>query len=120
MIQASCHCGAVRLHVSRKPTQLTSCNCSICRRYGALWAYYTHRSVRIQSAQGALESYAWGHRSIRFVRCATCGCVTHWEAAKGGSGSRMGVNARMMEPEVIAPIRIRRLDGASSWKYLDD
>ena len=120
MIQASCHCGALRLQIGRKPKQLTSCNCSICRRYGALWAYYTRRSVRILGARDALEAYSWGHKSIRFVRCASCGCVTHWESTRGGPGSRMGVNARMMEPDVIAPLRIRRLDGASSWKYPDD
>jgi len=26
----------------------------------------------------------------------------------------------MMEPIVIAPLRIRRLDGATTWRYLDD
>jgi hypothetical protein len=30
----------------------------------------------------------------------------------------IGVNARLMEPEKIASIRIRKLDGASTWKYL--
>ena len=40
MLTATCHCGAVRVDVPRKPRRLTSCNCSICRRYGTLWAYY--------------------------------------------------------------------------------
>ena len=38
MIEASCHCGAVRLEIAQRPERLTSCNCSICRRLGALWA----------------------------------------------------------------------------------
>jgi hypothetical protein len=33
-----CHCGAVRISVEPAPTEIT--DCSICRRYGALWAYY--------------------------------------------------------------------------------
>jgi hypothetical protein len=31
----------------------------------------------------------------------------------------MGVNARNFEPAELETLRIRRLDGASSWKYLD-
>jgi hypothetical protein len=29
------------------------------------------------------------------------------------------VNARLMEPEVVARARVRHLDGANTWKYLD-
>jgi len=31
----------------------------------------------------------------------------------------MGVNARNFEPNAIGAVRIRQLDGASTWKYLD-
>ncbi len=31
----------------------------------------------------------------------------------------MGVNARLLEPEVLERIRVRRLDGARTWEYLD-
>jgi hypothetical protein len=31
----------------------------------------------------------------------------------------MGVNARNFEPSVLGTVRIRRLDGADTWKYLD-
>jgi hypothetical protein len=31
----------------------------------------------------------------------------------------MGVNARNFDPGVVSSIRIRRLDGASTWKLLD-
>jgi hypothetical protein len=33
--------------------------------------------------------------------------------------STVAVNARRMEPEAIAGVRIRRLDGASTRRYLD-
>jgi len=119
MLVATCHCGAVRLEVPRKPRQLTSCNCSICRRYGALWAYYKFRDVAVRAKRGALARYSWGDRNLRFVRCATCGCITHWEPVRVNDASRMGVNARNLEPKAIAGIRVRRLDGASTWKFLD-
>jgi hypothetical protein len=36
------------------------------------------------------------------------------------SADRMGVNARLMAAEILATARVRRLDGANTWKYLDE
>jgi hypothetical protein len=119
MLTASCHCGAVRVEVPRKPRSLTGCNCSICRRYGALWAYYRASELRISSASGATSSYCWGDKSLRFVRCNTCSCIMYWAPLRPKGVGKMGVNARNFEPDAIRLIRIRRLDGASTWKYLD-
>lgn len=119
MLTATCHCGAVRVEVPRKPRTLTDCNCSICRRYGARWAYYKASRVRVRAARSATKSYVWGDRMLRFVRCATCGCVTHWERVHRKADARMGINARNFEPEAIKTARVRLLDGASTWKYLD-
>ncbi len=49
MLSATCHCGAVRIHIPRKPRSLTNCNCSICRRYGVLWAYYRDAEVKLET-----------------------------------------------------------------------
>ena len=119
MIQASCHCGAVRLEIEAAPTEVTECNCSICRRYGVLWAYYSPRQVHRVQPSGLTDVYMWDDRSIEFHRCAACGCVTNWSAADT-TRDRMGVNARLMEPEILAGARLRRLDGADTEKYLDE
>ena len=119
MLAATCHCGASRIEVPRRPRTLTSCNCSICRRYGTLWAYYKASAVRVHSAPRTFDEYAWGDKTLKFVRCAICGCVTHWEPMRRTSESRMGVNARNFEPSVLDGLRIRRLDGASTWRFLD-
>jgi hypothetical protein len=119
VIEASCHCGAVRLEAPRAPRRLTDCNCSICRRYGALWAYYKAGTVRLRYRKRDVDSYAWGDRKLRFVRCKRCGCILHHERTAGRSDSWIGVNARLFDPAVVARARIRRLDGARTWKYLD-
>lgn len=119
MLSTTCHCGAVRIEIPRKPRSVTNCNCSICRRYGTLWAYYKRTDIRVTAEPGATETYAWGDRLLQFVRCTTCGCITHWERIKPTPAGRAGVNARNFEPDVIGDVRIRRLDGARTWKYLD-
>ena len=109
MIQASCHCGAVRLEIAQAPASVTDCNCSICRRMGTLWAYYAPAQVRVE---GATDIYMWDDKSIEFHRCKICGNVTHW-APVDPATNRMGVNARLMAPDVLAAARVIALDGAS-------
>jgi hypothetical protein len=118
MVESSCHCGEVKLEILTSPTEVTDCNCSICRRYGVLWAYYTPAQVRIVSTENAMKAYAWGEKSIGFYRCQQCGCVTHWAAVHRVS-DRMGVNARLMAPEILAAAHVRHLDGADTWRFLD-
>ncbi|HUO89909.1 MAG TPA: GFA family protein [Rhizomicrobium sp.] len=112
MVEGSCHCGKVRIAIDTAPEEVTDCNCSICRRYGTLWAYYHPKHVHITEAVPA-DTYLWGTREILFHRCAECGCVTHWTAANDPTWPRMGVNVRLMAPEVLAAARVHHHDGAS-------
>jgi hypothetical protein len=116
VIEGSCHCGAVRVEIPSVPAQLTSCNCSICRRLGTLWCYFAPAEVKVT---GATETYQWGDRTLDLHRCTVCGCVTHWTPVDP-TMERMGVHARLMDPSVIANVRIRRFDGADTWKFLDE
>ncbi len=119
MIEVACHCGRTRLEVGRAPRRLTNCNCSVCRRYGALWAYYRPAEVKLCYRMRDVESYVWGDRHLRFVRCRTCGCVLHHAPYRKDPRRKLGINMRLADPAVIAGVRVRRLDGAKSWKFLD-
>jgi hypothetical protein len=115
MIEATCHCGAVRIEVATVPETVTACNCSICRRLGWHLAYYPPAAVQVH---GETDTYTWGDRMIAFHRCKICGCGTHWTPVKPEL-DRMGVNVRLMPPEVQARMRVRRFDGADTWTWLD-
>jgi hypothetical protein len=116
MLAATCHCGAVRVEVPRRPRRLTNCNCSICHRYGTLWAYYKGSEVRVTCAQAQPANIRVTGRSGSSVH--TCG--DHSLGANSPRGRcRMGVNARNFEPASLGSVRIRLLDGASTSKYLD-
>ena len=116
MVEASCHCGAVKIEVPESPTELTSCNCSICRRLGSLWCYFPRGQVRVT---GPTTTYRWGDKTLDLHRCLTCGCTTHWWHVDPNY-ERMGINARLMDPAIVAAARVRRLDGADTWKWLDE
>ena len=118
MIQGHCHCGAVAFEILEQPEILTACNCSICRRYGALWAHAALDQITIIADPGATRAYIWGDKMLAFHSCKTCGCITHWENLQPDP-EHMAVNFRMCEPDLLQGVRVRQFDGADTWEYLD-
>ena len=119
MFTATCHCENIRIQIPELPASVTSCNCSICRRYGALWAYFTRDRVRLGAEPDTLSSYRWGDGTIDFWHCSSCGCMTHYTSVGKDPGSRFAVNARMLPLEILQNLSVRHFDGADSWTYLD-
>jgi hypothetical protein len=74
--------------------------------------------VRFERQPGATTGYVWGSGNIRFVRCATCGCVTHWERTRPRLPNRVGVNIRLFDPEDVGSVLIHLFDGARTWKRI--
>jgi hypothetical protein len=109
MLEGSCDCGAVRIELDTTPTEVTDCNCGICRRCGARWSYFDPAGVRIE---GATTIYKRGQRILEFHFCPTCGCTTHWAPADKRH-PRMGVNMRLFDPELLASLKPDFCDGAS-------
>lgn len=115
MLKGSCHCGAIQIQIPHRPTEITNCNCSICRRLGVLWAYYDMEQVQVKGHPALTQTYSHGDKSLQMVRCKICGCTSHWEPIGPEPGERMGVNIRNFEPELVGTVRMRLLDGADSW-----
>jgi len=117
MLSMSCHCGTVRIEVARRPRSITECNCSVCRRYAARWAYYRRESVKVMAPARALQCYSRG-RALYFDHCRRCGCVMQWRLKPARSAAnRLAVNMRMLDdPGALANIKVLRFDGAVSWK----
>jgi hypothetical protein len=120
MLLGSCHCGAVTIELPSMPETATSCNCSMCRRLAGVWAYYAFGTVRIAGHPENTQDYVQGDKTLRTIRCANCGCVTHWEPIPSEPGTRLGVNLRNFDAKILDSIRVRRFDGADTWKFLDD
>ena len=55
-MKTSCHCGVVVITIPSKPDEILECQCTICRRYGAAWAYFDPNDVTINVKDGASTS----------------------------------------------------------------
>ena len=117
MVRAACHCTAVRFEIAEHPSWVLDCNCTICRRYGALWTYFRgpdQAKLLTKPAPDATEAYLWAARSIGFHRCKTCGCVTHLQAADAAMPVIFGLNARLIPTLDPTQVRVVQIDNSHS------
>ncbi len=119
MLEGKCHCGEVGWTLETLPTSVTACNCTICRRYGVLWAY-VYMGHDLQTTGQTTPYLRRDSGDICFHFCAMCGCVTHLVASAKGADGRIqaAVNVRMSDPSPIGEIPIRHFDGHDSFTEL--
>jgi hypothetical protein len=117
MINGACHCGHVKWRFEGPLESATACNCTVCRRYGTLWAY-DYDGVGIKT-EGPTTAYIRG-RAIEFHFCPSCGCVAFWRAqGKDANGRRrIAVNLRLAEPDDVAHLPIDHFDGLDKFEDL--
>lgn len=118
MIKGSCHCGKVSWAFDGDPGSATACNCTVCRRYGALWIY-DWEGERITTS-GDTSRYTRPPHEIGFHFCPDCGCVTWWRGMNPHPDGRrrIAVNVRMSEPDVVAHLPIDHFEGLVAFEDL--
>lgn len=116
-LEGRCHCGALGWRLQGLPESATACNCTVCRRYGVLWAY-GHEGQDI-TVDGPSVAYRRG-TAIEFHFCPACGSVSHWraQALQADGQRRIAVNLRLTDPEHIAKLPIDHFDGLDTFDDL--
>ena len=112
-ILAACHCGQATIRLPRRPDYVNQCNCSLCAKTGFRGIYFASEEIEIT---GTFDSYVrtdLDESYLTQLRCATCGVPTHWEPLTPPPHARMGVNARLLDPALLAGVEVREIDGAS-------
>ena len=120
MLNGACHCGQTGWTLAGDPGSITACNCTLCRRYGALWAYdYEGERIRVR---GDLSSYRRpkADPALEMLFCPACACVVAWRGLRlePDGRRRMAVNLRLADPEAVAQLPIDHFDGLDSFDDL--
>ena len=77
--RASCHCGAVVLELSL-PNGIENprrCDCSICRRKGAMVGSVPLAGIKILKGEDVLKLYEFNTKTAKHYFCSICGIYTH-------------------------------------------
>jgi hypothetical protein len=120
MLIGTCHCGNTGWTLEGDPGSITACNCTLCRRYGVLWAYdYEGERVAIT---GKTASYTREGKqpALEILFCPTCACVVSWRGLRLGEQGRrrMAVNVRLAPPDLVADLSIDHFDGLDTFEDL--
>ena len=77
--RATCHCGAVELELSLPDgiVEPRRCDCSICRRKGAIVASVPVAGLRLVKGHDVLALYQFNTHVAKNYFCSNCGIYTH-------------------------------------------
>ncbi len=73
--QGSCHCGKVRFEVDADLTDVRVCDCSVCRKRGALNHRVEAACFRLLTPLEDLRTYQWHTRTATDYFCPVCGIL---------------------------------------------
>jgi hypothetical protein len=120
-LSGRCHCGAAGWSISGDPGPVTACNCTLCRRYGALWAYdFEHARIAIHGDTRVYTRVGKADPALEIHFCPTCACVVCWRGLRleDDGRRRIAVNVRLAEPDAVAHLPIDHFDGLDSFDDL--
>lgn len=118
MLTGTCHCGALSWTFDGMPGDATACNCTLCRRYGALWAYdFEGERIRLTGPSKVYTRVGKTDPALEIHFCPDCGCVACWRGLRVDADGRrrMAVNLRLAEPSAVGHIVIDHFDGLVSF-----
>jgi hypothetical protein len=114
-MHASCHCTSIALILPPPTPPLYACPCSVCARYGAVWAYYpladveltngirgtpiplsTSAATNSDAATTTTATYKHGKQNIAFHFCPKCHGLIFWWPMDEGKIKQMALNTRMV------------------------
>lgn len=108
--RGSCHCGAVSFRIQTNFPELTTCDCSICRRRNALMVKVHESAFELLSGQDHLVEYQFHTRTAHNYFCRTCGIYPFHR--KRVTPDFYGINVFCLEDFDPAGIPVRATVGA--------
>ena len=93
----TCHCGAVEIELTipnglEKPRR---CDCSFCRRRGAIVASVTLDRLKVLKGKEKLSLYQFNTKTAKHFFCSICGIYTHHQ--RRSNPQEFGFNVGCLE-----------------------
>ena len=112
----SCVCGAVSVSIKEKPAFIHDCSCSLCRKVGAAWGYFSSSEVR---STGPTFGFIRTDKELAGAEvhaCKNCGATTHFVLAdsfkkRNPTADQVGVNMRIFDPYELDGVEVRFPNG---------
>ena len=79
MKKLKCHCGTVKaeINVPENFEKVLRCNCSLCKRKGALMTLVKNEDFKITNGADKISLYQFHTKVAKHYFCSICGIYTH-------------------------------------------
>ena len=78
MKKLECHCGNVQAEINLDNLEkILRCNCSICKRKGAIMSMVKNEDFKIIKGEQFLTLYQFHSKVAKHYFCSNCGIYTH-------------------------------------------
>ena len=79
MKNLKCHCGAIeaKINTPSKFEKILRCNCSLCKRKGAVMSMVKNEDFKITKGKEKLILYKFHTKVAKHFFCSICGIYTH-------------------------------------------
>ena len=108
--RGSCHCGRVRFEVDAEIDHVRVCDCSICRRRGALIHRVEPEQFRLLTPLEDLALYQFHTHTARDYFCPTCGILPFRRPRT--APDKWAINVRCLEDVDLDAIPVKRVYGS--------
>jgi hypothetical protein len=109
----ACHCGAVAFTVELDTSTALKCNCSICTKLGAVWAFAPKDKFKLTSGAAKQGDYQFGKKQLHHRFCTACGVESYAEGTAPDGTATVGINLRSIEAIDVDKLSPRPWDGRS-------
>jgi hypothetical protein len=105
--KAICHCGSVEIEFDLPDglVDVRRCDCSLCRRRGAIAASVPLSGITILRGEADLKLYQFNTMTAKHYFCSKCGVYTHHQ--RRSNPSQYGFNVACLEG--INPLKLESI-----------
>ncbi|WP_432472560.1 GFA family protein [Amphritea sp. HPY] len=112
LFHGQCHCGAVEFEIKTDLTPVVRCNCSLCKRKGAVMHRTGSEHFRLIKGEDNLSLYQFHTHKAEHYFCKTCGIYTHHRPRM--NPALIGVNVGCLDGvDPLGLDNIELIDGAA-------
>ena len=108
--RGSCHCGRVRFEVDADIDHVRVCDCSVCRRRGALNHRVDEQDLRLLTPLRELSVYEWNTKTAKDYFCPACGILPFRRPRT--APHVWAVNVRCLEGVDLSAIPVKYVHGS--------
>ena len=108
--RGSCHCSRVQFEIDADLDHVRVCDCSICRRRGALIHRVNEDCFRLLTPLEDLTLYQWNTKTAKDYFCPVCGILPFRRPRT--ASDKWGINVRCLPEVDLGAINIKYVHGS--------